>query len=82
MEVAQHKLKELYKVHDHYFSADKQEKKVQTTMADEICALIDEIHIGNNRHMKATASYIKGKALDAFPEYSASSEVLLSQAVS
>ncbi|KAG9410670.1 hypothetical protein AC1031_018693 [Aphanomyces cochlioides] len=97
MEVAQHKLKELYKVHDHYFSADKQEKKVQTSalkqfnvntltqlklqaMADEICALIDEIHIGNNRHMKATASYIKGKALDAFPEYSASSEVLLSQA--
>ena len=28
-EVARHKLEELYKVHDHYFSADKQEKKVR-----------------------------------------------------
>ncbi|KAF0687131.1 Aste57867_21102 [Aphanomyces stellatus] len=81
MEVAQQKLDELYDIHDHYFSADKQEKKLKLqSIADEILELIDRVEIGSNRNLKAAASYIKGKALDAFPEYNSSSEALLSQA--
>ncbi|ETV86675.1 hypothetical protein, variant 1 [Aphanomyces astaci] len=84
MEVALTKLNELYDMHDHYFSADKQEKKLKLqTLADEILELVDAIDIAgsnNSRQAKATASYVKGKALEVFPEYNPSSEALLSQA--
>ncbi|ETW04922.1 hypothetical protein H310_04022 [Aphanomyces invadans] len=83
MEVALAKLDELYSIHDHFFSANKEEKKLKLqALVDEVMALVDDVGMdrSNSRELKATAWYIQGKALEVFPEYNPSSEALLTKA--
>mmetsp|Transcript_15515 Transcript_15515/g.27410 ORF Transcript_15515/g.27410 Transcript_15515/m.27410 type:complete len:461 (-) Transcript_15515:50-1432(-) len=81
-QAAEQKLDELYELHDFFFSKDPNEKRdMLAAAADEIFVLLEELGPSSNPIEKARSAYIRGKAADAFAEYSQEAEEHLQQAV-
>ena len=89
LENTEESLKELYEIHDYYFTADKEEKlEMLKERCQKVLFAIDKIQQGHpmvyeqlSSSKRGRLAYIQGRAFDVFEAYNVEAETALTRAV-